>query len=72
MRDLVDQVITVSEEEIASAMRTVYERMKLVIEPSAGVSVAVLLCEEFKKLEGIQNVGVVLCGGNVDVTKLPF
>lgn len=72
VRDLVDRVITVSEEEIIAAMRLVYERMKLVIEPSAAVSVAVLLSPEFKTIPGIARVGVILCGGNVDLDTLPF
>lgn len=72
VRDRVDAVITVSEAEIAAAMRHVYERMKLAIEPSAAVGVAVLLSAEFKKLPGIRRVGVVLCGGNADVDRLPF
>ncbi|RYG56536.1 pyridoxal-phosphate dependent enzyme [archaeon] len=72
VRDVVDEVITVSEEDIIRAMRLVYERMKLVIEPSAAVSVAVLLSPQFKALPGIEHVAVVLCGGNVDLDALPF
>lgn len=53
-------------------MRLVYTRMKLVIEPSAAVGVAVVLSERFKQLEGIDKVGVVICGGNVDLDKLPW
>jgi len=69
VRDLVERVITVSEEEIRAAMRLVFERMKLVIEPSAGVGVAVILSEEFKKITDVKRVGVVLCGGNIDFDK---
>jgi threonine dehydratase len=72
VRDRVERVICVSEAEIKSAMKAVYERMKLVIEPSAAVGVAVLLSAEFKSLPGIRRVGVVLCGGNVDLATLPF
>jgi threonine dehydratase len=67
VRDLVEQVITVSEDEIKYAMRLVWERMKLVIEPSAAVGVAVVLSEKFKAIKDIKKVAVVLCGGNVDL-----
>ncbi|KAJ3404505.1 hypothetical protein HDV05_007139 [Chytridiales sp. JEL 0842] len=64
VRDWVDAVFTVSEKEIVDAMKLVWERMKLVIEPSAAVGVAVALYnKEFAKVEGVRNVGIVLCGG---------
>eukprot|EP00276_Gloeochaete_wittrockiana_P008438 CAMPEP_0184665812 /NCGR_PEP_ID=MMETSP0308-20130426/58721_1 /TAXON_ID=38269 /ORGANISM="Gloeochaete witrockiana, Strain SAG 46.84" /LENGTH=258 /DNA_ID=CAMNT_0027110025 /DNA_START=335 /DNA_END=1111 /DNA_ORIENTATION=- len=72
IRENVDRVITVSEEEIISAMRLVWERMKLVIEPSAAVGVAVALSKEFKAIPGLKNIGVVLCGGNVSLDRLPW
>ena len=70
-----DHVITVSEEQIVSAMRMVWERMKLVVEPSAAVAVAAVLYkgdEVKKKYPHVKNIGVVLCGGNVDMEKLPW
>jgi len=74
LRDFVDDIITVSEEDILRATKLVWERLKVVIEPSAGVGVAVAQSLEFnnkyKKSEGIENVGIVLCGGNVDVLKI--
>jgi len=70
IRDQVERIFTVTEEQIISAMRLVWERMKVVIEPSAAVGVAVILSEEFRRLEGLQRVGVVLCGGNVTLDKL--
>eukprot|EP01114_Cavostelium_apophysatum_P014033 TRINITY_DN3530_c0_g1_i2.p1 TRINITY_DN3530_c0_g1~~TRINITY_DN3530_c0_g1_i2.p1 ORF type:complete len:328 (+),score=51.55 TRINITY_DN3530_c0_g1_i2:227-1210(+) len=66
VRDKVDEVFTVTEEEIKAAMRIIWERMKLVIEPSAAVGVAAILSEEFKKLP-VKRVAVILCGGNVDL-----
>jgi len=68
----VEKVITVTEEEIIKSMRMVWERMKVVIEPSAAVGVAVALSSEFQSLEGIKTVGIVLCGGNVDLDFLPW
>lgn len=72
IRDLVEQVITVSESEILAAMRLVWERAKLVIEPSAAVPVAVALSQQFRDLTGIERVAVVLSGGNVNLDKLPW
>ena len=59
-----------TEDQIKSAMRLVWERMKLLIEPSAAVGVAVVLSDEFRGLAGVRKVGVVLCGGNVSLDKL--
>lgn len=72
LRQHVERVFTVTEEQIVAAMRLVWERMKLVIEPSAAVGVAVVLSDEFKALAGIITVGVVICGGNVDLDHLPW
>ncbi len=73
VRDLVDEVATVSEEEIVAAMRLVFERAKLVIEPSAAVGVAVALSRRSPTLTSLDGpVGVVLCGGNVDLDDLPW
>ena len=67
-----DRVLTVSEDQIVAAMRLVWERMKLVIEPSAAVAVAAVLGEEFRALDGLGRVGVILSGGNVDLDRLPW
>jgi threonine dehydratase len=72
VRDKVERVVCVSEAEIAAALRLVYERMKLAIEPSAAVGVAALVGEEVRALPGLARIAVVLCGGNADVDALPF
>jgi len=72
IRDNVEEVLVVSEEEIVAAMRLVWMRMKIVIEPSAAVSVAAVLSERFQSMEGMGRVGVVLSGGNVDLDNLPW
>ena len=61
---------TVSEESIVEAMRLVWERMKIIIEPSSAVPVAAIMqnSEIFKD----KRVGVIISGGNVDVENLPF
>lgn len=66
----VADVVTVSEEEIIQAMRHVWERMKIIIEPSSAVPVAALLTHR-ADLSG-KRVGVILTGGNVDLTNLPW
>jgi len=74
VRDLVDEIICVTEPQIASALKLVYETMKLAIEPSAAVGVAALLSEElsFISRPNIKRVGVILCGGNLDLVELPL
>ena len=66
----VDRIIRVEESEIISAMKLIWERMKIVVEPSSAVALAALLREkhEFQN----QSVGIILSGGNVDLANLPF
>ena len=66
----VDQIVTVSEEGIVAAMRMIWERMKIIIEPSSAVPLAAIL-ENKLDVKG-QKVGIILSGGNVDLGKLPF
>lgn len=66
----VEQIVTVSEQGITDSMKFVWERAKIVIEPSAAVAVAVLW-ERKIDLSGLK-VGVILSGGNVDLNKLPW
>ncbi len=66
----VDDIVTVSEEAIVSAMRTIWETMKIVIEPSAAVPYAASV-ENKIALEG-KRVGIILTGGNVDLDALPW
>jgi len=70
LRDRVEDVITVSEDEIVSAMRLAWERAKLLIEPSAAVAVAAVLSERFRAIDGMARVGVILTGGNVDFDRI--
>jgi threonine dehydratase/serine racemase len=70
IRDCVEGIITVSEDQIRTSMRFVWERMKLVIEPSGAVAVAAVLSEAFQKLSGVGRVGIVVSGGNVSLDKL--
>jgi threonine dehydratase/serine racemase len=72
LRDRVEAIVTVGEAEIVAAMRLAWERGKLLIEPSAAVALAAVLHLSFRALRGIQRVGVVLSGGNVDLDRLPW
>ena len=72
LRDQVESVITVTDEEIVQAMRLAWERAKLLIEPSSAVAVAAVLTPAFRALPGLSRVGVVLSGGNVSLDSLPF
>lgn len=70
IQERVEQIVTVSEQGIIDAMRYVWERCKLIIEPSAAVAVAVLWEGKFNA--GGRKVGVILSGGNVDLNRLPW
>jgi threonine dehydratase/serine racemase len=72
VRDQVERVVTVREDEIITAMRLAWERAKLLIEPSSAVAVAAVLSEEFRALDHIQRIGVLLSGGNVNLDRLPW
>jgi threonine dehydratase len=66
----VDDIVMVSEETIISAMRTIWETMKIIIEPSAAVPYAAVL---EKKIDvGGRAVGIILTGGNIDLNTLPW
>jgi threonine dehydratase len=66
----VEQIITVSEAAIIESMKFIWERSKIIIEPSAAVAVGVLW-EKKIDLSGL-NIGVILSGGNVDLAQLPW
>jgi threonine dehydratase/serine racemase len=72
IRDCVERVVTVGEEEIVRAMRLLWERAKLLVEPSAAVAFAAVLTDDFRRLPGLERIGVVLSGGNVDLDRLPW
>lgn len=64
---LVSEVITVSDEQIIAAMKLVWERVKIIIEPSCAVPLAALIKEK-ERFKG-KRVGIILSGGNVDLEK---
>ncbi len=70
LRHHVAAILTVSERAIVDAMRLIWERAKLVVEPSAAVTLAAVL-ENPQRFHG-RRVGLILSGGNVDLDRLPF
>jgi len=70
IRDHLETIIRVSDEQVIEAMRLILDNLGMVVEPSGAASLAAVLTPEFKSLEGIEKVGVILSGGNVD--SLPF
>lgn len=66
----VDDIVTVSDESIVAAMRTIWETMKLIVEPSGAVPYAAVM-EKRVQVQG-KRVGLVLTGGNVDLDALPW
>ena len=70
LRQHVDEIVPVTEEEIVAAMRLLWERMKLIVEPSGAVAAAPALLKKIHA-EG-KKVGIILSGGNLDLSQLPF
>ena len=70
IKEKVDGIIIVTENEIINSMRMIWERMKIIVEPSSTITLAAIL--KRKELFKGQKVGLILSGGNVDLTKLPF
>ncbi|KAH9939303.1 tryptophan synthase beta subunit-like PLP-dependent enzyme [Epithele typhae] len=71
IQEKVEAVVTVSEEEIFEAMRLLWERMKIVVEPSGAVAFAAVRSPKFQALGITGPVGIILSGGNVDLSKPP-
>jgi len=70
IRRYVESIVTVEEESIVAAMRHIWERMKILVEPSAAVPFAALL--EGNLQGGDRRIGIILSGGNLDLDTLPW
>lgn len=70
IQENVERIVTVTEEHIVEAMRLIYERMKIIIEPSSAVPLAAII-ENKVKVKNMKT-GIIISGGNVDLAKLPF
>ncbi len=70
IQQYVDEILTASEKSIVAAMRMIWERMKIIIEPSSALPLAIIM-ENREKFSG-KKIGIILSGGNVELTRLPF
>ena len=70
IQNLVDEIIPVSEKDIIESLQMIWERMKIIVEPSCSISLALIL--KNKKMFKNKNVGLIMSGGNVDLNKLPW
>jgi len=68
--NLVDDIITVTEEEIIDSMRMIWERLKMIVEPSSSITLGAVLKNK-DKFNG-KKVGLIISGGNVDLDHLPW
>ncbi len=66
----VDDILLVEDEWTIKAMRLIWERMKIVVEPSASITLGAIM--KYKEMFKKKRLGVILTGGNLDLTKLPF
>lgn len=70
LRKYIHEIVTVSESQIVEAMRFIWERMKIIIEPSSAVPVAALLYDKVDAAD--KKTGIIITGGNVDLDHLPW
>ena len=68
--DGTDQIVTIEEEDIVNSMKLIWERLKIVCEPSCSLPLATVLKNK-EKFKG-KKIGLILTGGNIDVSNLPF
>jgi len=71
VRDDVEGIVTTSDEQIVTWMRWIWERMKIVIEPSSATAIAALFDPRWKE-RGYRRVGIIISGGNLDLSSLPW
>jgi len=62
------QVFTISDKIMIDATRFAFERLKLVVELAAGLSLGAILSQSDRLDSNIRNIGIILCGGNIDLT----
>ena len=70
IQKFIDGIIPISEKEVVDSLKMIWERMKIIVEPSCSVSLALVL--KNKALFKDQKVGLILSGGNVDLNHLPW
>ena len=72
LKDHLESIYRVTDDEVINAMKLVWKKMEIIIEPSSATPVAAVLSSEFKALEGLERVGIILTGGNIEPSELPF
>ena len=70
IQNLVDDIIPIGEEDIINALRMIWERLKIIVEPSCSIALALIINN--KQLFEGRNVGLIMSGGNLDLDKLPW
>ncbi len=70
IQELVDEILTVPEDSIIKHMRIIFERMKIIVEPSCSIALAAV--SKNKKLFKNKKVGIIISGGNIDLDQLPW
>ncbi|TXG34720.1 pyridoxal-phosphate dependent enzyme [Seonamhaeicola maritimus] len=70
IKEYVERIVLVEEDEIIEAMKLIWERMKIIVEPSSAVAFAALIKHK-NNIKG-KKIGLILSGGNIDVSNLPF
>ncbi|MCD4737466.1 MAG: pyridoxal-phosphate dependent enzyme, partial [Bacteroidales bacterium] len=66
----VSKIVTVSDSAVVKAMRLIWERMKIIIEPSSAVPLAAIIENKFDYKN--KRIGIIISGGNVDLDKIPW
>jgi len=72
LRDHLESIVTVTDDEVVEAMRLLHQHLDMIVEPSGAIPLAAVLSDQFRALDGIGRVGLILSGGNIDPSKLPF
>jgi threonine dehydratase/serine racemase len=72
LRDHLESIVTVTDDEVVEAMRLLHQHLDMIVEPSGAIPLAAVLSDQFRDLDGIERVGLILSGGNIDPRKLPF
>ena len=70
IKSLVTDIITVTESQIIDSMKLIWERMKIIVEPSSSITLAAILSE--KQLFKNKKIGIILSGGNFDLHQIPW
>ena len=70
IKDLVDGIFTISEQDIIESLRLIFDRMKIIVEPSCSIALAAVIKNK-NKFNG-KNIGIILSGGNIDLDQLPW